>query len=88
VHYVRALSEFQHHLGLFGAVGEVGVHHGKFFMPIAGYALRAEPAVAMDLFEDQSANFDQSGEGRWARAACTGMGAFPMGADDCHVAYG
>lgn len=63
MHYVRAFSEFQHHLGLFGAVGEVGVHHGKFFMPIAGYALRSEPAVAMDLFEDQSANFDQSGEG-------------------------
>jgi hypothetical protein len=49
---------------VFGAVGENGVHHGKFLMPIVGYALQEEPAVAMDLFEDQSQNVDGSGEGR------------------------
>jgi hypothetical protein len=48
-------------LSVFGAVGEIGVHHGKFFMPIAGYALQEESAVALDLFEDQSQNFDGSG---------------------------
>lgn len=60
--WLRALSELQHSMGLFGAVGEIGVHHGKFLMPLVGTALEAEPAVALDLFEDQSQNFDGSGE--------------------------
>jgi hypothetical protein len=44
-------------------VGEIGVHHGKFFIPIAGNALQAEPAIAMDLFDNQGANVDASGVG-------------------------
>ena len=31
-------------------------------MPIVGYASKHEPAVAMDLFEDQISNVDRSGE--------------------------
>lgn len=37
------------------------MHHGKFLIPLVGNALRSEPAVAIDLFEDQSANVDTSG---------------------------
>jgi hypothetical protein len=51
-------------MGILGTVGEIGVHHGKFLMPIVGYALQEEPAVAVDLFEDQAQNFDGSGETR------------------------
>jgi hypothetical protein len=59
--FVKAFSTKQHELGVFGSVGEIGVHHGKFLIPLVGNALRAEPAVAIDLFEDQSANVDTSG---------------------------
>jgi hypothetical protein len=59
--YVKTFTAKQHQLGIFGAVGEIGVHHGKFLIPIVGNALMEEPAVALDLFEDQSANIDTSG---------------------------
>ena len=51
VRYVRTLTAFQHSLGIYGAAGEIGVHHGKFFAPIAGNAVVGEPVVAIDLFE-------------------------------------
>lgn len=60
--FVKALTAKQHELGIFGSVGEIGVHHGKFLIPIIGNALAGEPAVALDLFEDQSSNVDVSGE--------------------------
>ena len=55
------LHETQEAPGPTGPVAEIGVHHGKFLIPLVGNALRAEPAVAIDLFEDQSANVDTSG---------------------------
>ena len=60
---VKALSEHQHGTGLLGSVGEIGVHHGKFWAPIVAASLACEPAVAIDLFEDQAKNFDRSGMG-------------------------
>lgn len=63
--FVRQLSRYQHQLGIFGSVGEIGVHHGKFLMPIVGNALTGEPAVAIDLFEDQQTNVDASGGLGW-----------------------
>lgn len=59
---VKAVTAKQHALGIYGAVGEIGVHHGKFLIPIVGNALSSEPAVALDLFEDQTGNVDTSGE--------------------------
>lgn len=59
--FVKSLSAKQHELGIFGSVGEIGVHHGKFLIPIVGNALAGEPAIAIDLFEDQSSNVDTSG---------------------------
>jgi hypothetical protein len=62
VAYVKQLTAKQHSLGIYGAVGEIGVHHGKFFLPIVGNALAEEPAVAIDLFEEQQGiNVDGSG---------------------------
>ncbi len=60
--YVAALTRLQHFLGVYGSVGEIGVHHGKFFLILAGNALKTEPVVAMDLFHDQHENIDGSGE--------------------------
>lgn len=63
LHYVKAFSTLQHSLGIYGAVGEIGVHHGKFFVPLAGNAAVSEPLVAIDLFDAQTENYDQSGSG-------------------------
>lgn len=64
IEYVKAFTRKQHELGIFGAVGEIGVHHGKFLIPIVGSALAGEPAIAMDLFENQQSNLDKSGQWR------------------------
>jgi len=60
---VESLTKKQHQMGIFGAVAEIGVHHGMFFLPIAGFATKEEPAYAIDLFEDQAQNIDASGRG-------------------------
>ena len=64
---VKALSEWQHASGVLGSVGEIGVHHGKFWMPIVAFSFAFEPAVAVDLFEQQDRNFDGSGQGSLER---------------------
>jgi hypothetical protein len=64
VDYVEALTLHQHEIGLFGAVGEIGVHHGMFSIAIAAPSYTSEPFVAVDLFEDgQDKNVDSSGQG-------------------------
>mmetsp|Transcript_23961 Transcript_23961/g.66555 ORF Transcript_23961/g.66555 Transcript_23961/m.66555 type:complete len:438 (-) Transcript_23961:452-1765(-) len=58
------LTAEQHRLGIFGAAGEVGVHHGLFFLAIALFADRdRERLFAIDVFEDQGKNVDRSGKG-------------------------
>lgn len=53
----------QEQLGIKGSVAEIGVHHGKSFLPLC-LALRPdEKAMCIDIFEDQSLNIDQSGQG-------------------------
>ena len=61
--YIHALTQLQHADGLYGPVAEIGVHGGKFWLPIAGSAHVNEPVVAIDLFQDQHKNFDKSGGG-------------------------
>ena len=46
-----------------GNVGEIGVHHGKFFILLSLLRRAEESAVAVDLFEDQASNVDHSGAG-------------------------
>jgi hypothetical protein len=63
-HIVRSITARQWALQVFGSVGEIGVHHGKFLIPLVGAADVREPAVAIDLFEEgQKDNLDQSGKG-------------------------
>jgi methyltransferase family protein len=57
------LLEEQSHLGVRGSVGEIGVHHGKLFL-VAYLATRTdERAFAVDVFDLQEFNVDQSGKG-------------------------
>ena len=58
------LANVQHSNNVFGAVGEIGVHHGRFTIPLMHTALVGEELLAIDLFEEnQKQNVDGSGAG-------------------------
>lgn len=60
------LSVLQHKLGVRGSVGEIGVHHGGFFLAMAVATSHDEPLFVIDLFDKlQKLNVDGSGKGAW-----------------------
>ena len=61
--FIGALSEMQLHAEITGAVGEVGVHHGKLLIVLLLTASKTERAFAIDVFERQDLNTDGSGCG-------------------------
>ena len=64
---VVALNERQRSFGVTGGIAEIGVHHGKLFILLYLLSREPEKAVAIDLFEDQHLNVDQSGSGDLAK---------------------
>jgi hypothetical protein len=60
---IAGLSLYQRRMGLEGAIGEIGVHHGRLFILLALSAAPEETAFALDVFEHQELNVDQSGSG-------------------------
>jgi len=60
---IAALSQHQLDEGLHGAVGEIGVHHGRLFVLLVLASREEDAAVAIDLFEKQELNVDRSGKG-------------------------
>lgn len=62
MHYVGQISEIQRSAGINGHVVEIGVHHGKFFIPMA-LLNKTGTNIAVDLFENQEENVSQSGKG-------------------------
>lgn len=56
---MRAQEEF----GVTGHIGEIGVHHGRYFLAMAALSRSSERLVAIDIFEDQHLNIDKSGLG-------------------------
>jgi hypothetical protein len=59
----QAVLRAQADAGLRGGVAEIGVHHGKSFIPLC-LALRPdERAACVDVFDQQHLNVDRSGEG-------------------------
>jgi hypothetical protein len=60
---IAGLSLFQRSRGLRGAVGEIGVHHGRLFILLALSAAADETCFAIDVFERQELNVDRSGHG-------------------------
>lgn len=64
---IARLLEEQTAAGVVGAVGEIGVHHGKLFLIEYLSTRHDEPAFAIDLFEQQELNVDHSGQGNRER---------------------
>lgn len=60
---LNAIDSFQEKNNIHGAVMEIGVHHGKFFIPIHNKLRSTECSYAVDLFEMQNFNIDSSGRG-------------------------
>lgn len=66
-YFALLLTHYQHQRGIFGSIGEIGVHHGKFFISLAHTAASepvAEQLFVCDLFGRlQHLNIDKSGKG-------------------------
>jgi Methyltransferase domain len=58
-----AVKKAQNLTGACGGAMEIGVHHGRFFIPLNGMIDDASRSFAVDLFEDQKFNVDKSGVG-------------------------
>lgn len=61
--FIDSLLALQLESGVRGAVGEIGVHHGKLFILLALGRRPDEAAFAIDVFGDQHLNTDASGAG-------------------------
>lgn len=60
---ITMLSAAQRVLGCNGHVCEIGVHHGRYAIALSLLRRADEKTVAIDVFEDQALNVDQSGKG-------------------------
>ena len=60
---IGSVLEFQLQKGINGGCVEIGVHHGKSFIPLCIALRRDELALCVDIFDDQSKNLDSSGKG-------------------------
>ncbi len=60
---VIRIAQFQLENDVQGGIGEIGVHHGRFFILLNLCRRSHESALAVDLFEDQHLNKDKSGRG-------------------------
>ena len=57
------LQQFQDRLEVKGDIGEIGVHHGRFFFALDALRSAGERSLAIDVFGNQSLNIDRSGLG-------------------------
>jgi Methyltransferase domain len=74
---LAVLNDAQSVQGVRGSVAEIGVHHGKLMIALDLLRNEGEGSVAIDLFDDQTQNVDNSGKGdlsvfrrnlaRWSR---------------------
>lgn len=60
---ITKLAQAQNEFDIKGHVGEIGVHHGKLFILLYLLTNKGENAIAIDIFEKQHLNVDQSGKG-------------------------
>ncbi len=58
-----ALDAIQNKLGFTGGAIEIGIHQGQFFIALANLCDTSSDLVAIDVFEDQRKNIDNSGCG-------------------------
>lgn len=59
------LSKIQHGAGIYGSVGEMGVHYGRFTSTLFITARKTEKLVVADVFGQQEKNIDGSGNGNY-----------------------
>lgn len=64
---LTAVDAGQRAEGVGGAVAEIGVHRGKLFIGLKLLQQGEETAVAVDVFDDQDLNVDNSGKGDYQR---------------------
>lgn len=65
---LQTVNLIQQDLEVRGGIAEIGVHHGRFFMPLNAMVAEDEgTSYAIDLFEDQLRNIDNSGKGSQGR---------------------
>ena len=64
---LKVLDEAQRRDDVHGSVAEIGVHHGKLFIGLHLLRQDDESSLAIDLFEDQDLNIDQSGRGNFRK---------------------
>jgi len=64
---IAALGRYQTKAKISGAVGEIGIHHGKLFILLDLIKANDETSFAIDLFEQQELNVDRSGLGDYAQ---------------------
>ena len=69
------LSALQQARGITGPVCEIGVHHGRLFILLHLLSAATERGLAIDLFEMQDENIDQSGQGQPRAVAAQPAGA-------------
>ncbi len=60
---IGSILTFQGQNNIRGSCAEIGVHHGKSFIPLCMTLKADEQALCIDLFEDQEKNLDSSGKG-------------------------
>lgn len=60
---IGAILDFQRRDNINGSCVEIGVHHGKSFIPLCMTLRHDETALCVDVFDDQSKNLDSSGKG-------------------------
>ena len=62
---IGSILQFQCEQNIVGSLLEIGVHHGKSFIPLCMALRDDELALCIDIFDDQSRNLDSSGEGNF-----------------------
>lgn len=60
---IICLDHAQKQHNIHGHVCEIGVHHGRLFILLDLLTREGENALAIDVFDDQHLNYDQSGKG-------------------------
>ncbi len=60
---LQHIDKYQKEKGITGSIVEIGVHHGKSFIPLYLLKKKDEFALAIDCFENQKFNYDSSGKG-------------------------
>ncbi len=60
---LKTVDTAQRDAGVGGPIAEIGVHHGQLFIAMKLLQRPGEASIAIDLFEDQDANIDNSGAG-------------------------